>query len=139
MKFKTLNNVESTLSISTLIWATLENVKTTLLIWPRSLAPWYDHLKKNKNKASSQKQNNVFGLQRIHWTQNLLHFILHCRRNMQKNICRAAKFLKHQIYWITKTICKPSYIIKFQLAFNFARKHVKARYYYRSFNFICIF
>ena len=42
----------------------------------------YDHLKKNKNYASSQKQNNSFELQRIGWTQNLLHFILHFKRNM---------------------------------------------------------
>ena len=44
----------------------------------------YDHLKKNKNYASSQKQNNSFELQRIGWTQNLLHFILHFKRICKK-------------------------------------------------------
>ena len=44
----------------------------------------YDHLKKNKNYALSQKQNNSFELQRIGWTQNLLHFILHFKRICKK-------------------------------------------------------
>ena len=47
-----------------------------------------------KKKSSSQKQNNIFELQRIHWIQKRLLFILHFRRNMWKNICGAAKILK---------------------------------------------
>ena len=101
LKFTTLNNIESTSSISTLIWTildnveatftfsmsiftTLVNVKTTLWIWPFE----------QKNEASSQKQNSIFELQRIRWTQNLLQFVPHFKRNMQKNICRAATILK---------------------------------------------
>ena len=43
--------------------------------------------KKKKKLASSQKQSNSFVLQRVHWTQNLIHFILH----FKKNICWSAK------------------------------------------------
>ena len=35
-----------------------------------------------KKKASIQKQNNIFDLQRIRWAQNFLHFILHFKGNM---------------------------------------------------------
>ena len=48
------------------------------------------------------------------------------------------KFLKHLIYWITKSIFKPSHVVKCRLVFKFKR-HVQAHYDYRSFNFICIF
>ena len=60
------------------------NVETTLWIWPF------------EEKVSSQKQNNIFELQRIRWTQNLLHFVTHFKRNMSKNICRTVKI--HQIH-----------------------------------------
>ena len=51
----------------------VEHVETTFWIWP---------FEQNKNWASSQKQKNIFELQRIHWTQNLLQFILYFKRNM---------------------------------------------------------
>ena len=125
VEITTLNNVESTLSIWTLIWkmldnveetlpfstqifTTLGNIETTLWIWPFE-----------KNKKWSLKQNNVFKLKRIRRTENLLHcilhFILHVKRNMENNICRAAKFLKHRVYWIANTVFKPSHFVKCQL------------------------
>ena len=70
----------------------LDNVETMLSIQRRFSQPRatskkrceYDHLKKNKKQklVSSQKQNNIFVLQRVHWTQNVLHFILHFKRNI---------------------------------------------------------
>ena len=62
LNWTTLDNVETTLSFSTSIFTTLGNVETTLGIWPF------------EKKASIQKQNNIFELQRICWTQNLLQF-----------------------------------------------------------------
>ena len=44
------------------------------------------------------------------------------------------KFLKHRIYWITKTIFKPSHFVKCQLVFNFTRGQVQAHHDYHSFN-----
>ena len=63
LNWTTLDNVETTLSFSTSIFTTLGNVETTLRIWPFE-----------KKKASIQKQNNIFELQGICWTQNLLQF-----------------------------------------------------------------
>ena len=50
--------------------------------------------KKKKKKASIQKQNNIFELQGICWTQNLLQFF-----SILKGIfAEPQKFLKHRIY-----------------------------------------
>ena len=56
-----------------------------------------------------------------------------------KGICKRIfaepqKFLKHRIYWITKSIFKSSHFVKCQLVFNFKRQ-VQAHYDNRSFNF----
>ena len=67
LKSTTFNKVETTLRISTLNWTTLDNVETTLRIW--------SFQKKNKS-ASIQKQNNIFEIQGIYWTQNLFQFFL---------------------------------------------------------------
>ena len=51
------------------------------------------------------------------------------------------KFLKHPIYWLTKTIFKPSYFahsVKCQRVFNCTRKKVQGHYAYCTFNFIFI-
>ena len=50
------------------------NNVVNMTIWNKNLKIW--------KKALSQKWNNIFEHQRIRWTQNLLHFILHFKRNM---------------------------------------------------------
>ena len=51
--------------------------------------------------------------------QTLVDFLLHFKRNMEKNICKAAKILiTSRKGCITKTIFKPSHLIKYGLAFN---------------------
>ena len=97
----TLDNVETTLSFSTSIFTTLGNVETTLRIWPFE-----------KKKASIQKQNNIFELQGICWTQNLLQFLPILRGICKRIFAEPQKFLKYRIYWITKSIFKPSYFVK---------------------------
>ena len=102
LNWTTLDNVETTLSFSTSIFTTLGNVETTLRIWPFE-----------KKKASIQKQNNIFELQGICWTQNLLQFF-----PILSGICKIIfaepqKFLKHPIYWIKKSIFKPCHFVKF--------------------------
>ena len=92
-----LNNVETTLSFSTSIFTTLGNVETTLRIWPFE-----------KKKASIQKQNNIFELQGICWTQNLLQFFPILRGICKRIFAEPQKFLKHRIYWIIKSIFKQS-------------------------------
>ena len=134
-----MNNVETMLCISTLNWTTLGKVKTTLSfstsvfttlgniqIWPF------------EKKASIQKQNKLSELQRICWTQNLLYFFPILIGIYRRIFAEPQKFLKHWIYWITKSIFKPSHHVKCHLVFNFKRQ-VQAHYNYRSFNFICIF
>ena len=122
LDWTTLDNVERTLSFSTWIFTTLRNVKTTLRIWPFE----------KKNEASIQKQNNIFELQWICWTQNFLHFFLILRGISKRTFAEPQKLLKHWIYWITKSIFKPSHFVKCQLVFNFKRQ-VQAHYDYRSF------
>ena len=57
------------------------------------------------------KNNNIFELQRICWTQNLLH-IFPIFRGISKGIfAEPRKFLKHRICWITKSIFKPSHLV----------------------------
>ena len=101
LNWTTLDNVKTTLSFSTSIFTTLGNVETTLRIWPFE-----------KKKASIQKQNNIFELQGICWTQNL-QFLPILRGICKRIFAEPQKFLKHQIYWITKSIFKPSHFVKY--------------------------
>ena len=73
LKSTTFNKVETTLCISMLNWTTLDNVDTTLRIWPFQ--------KKNKS-ASIQKQNNIFEIQGIYWTQKSFSIFPHFKRNL---------------------------------------------------------
>ena len=54
-------------------------------------------------KTSIQKQNNIFELQRICWTHNLLHFFPILRGIFKRIFGEPQKFLKHRIYGIFKT------------------------------------
>ena len=96
----------------------------------------FEHLK--KNYASIQKQNNIFDLQRICWTQNFTHFLPILRGSCKRTFAELQKPLKHRIYWITKSEFKSSHFVKCQLIFNFKRQ-VQAHYDYHSFNVIFIF
>ena len=75
----------------------------------------YHHLKK---KASSQKQDKIFELHRIHWTQNLLYFFTLLKGIYKRIFAEPQKFLKHRIYWITKTTFKLSHLVKCQSVFK---------------------
>ena len=142
LKFTTFNNVETTLCISTSNWTTLDNVETmfsfstlifttlgnfetTLRIWPfgKKIKPWF--------------KNKIFELQRTCSTQNL-HFFPTLRGICKRIFAGPYKFLKRQMYRITKSIFKPPPSVKCQLAFNFKRQ-AQAHYDYGSVNFICIF
>ena len=100
LNWTTLDNVKTTLSFSTSIFTTLGNVETTLRIWPF------------EKKALIQKQKNIFELQRICWTHNLLPFFLILTGICKGIFAEPQKFLKHRIYWITKSIFKPSHFVK---------------------------
>ena len=81
LKFSTLNwttldNVETTLTFSTLVFTTLGNVETMLQIWPFEKNIW----------TSIQKQNNIFELQRICWTQHFASFFFHFNSFMTKAV-----------------------------------------------------
>ena len=66
--------------------------------WATSKQRWeYDHLKKII-KSRFKKKNNVFDLQRICWTQNLLHFFLILRGICRRIFAEPQKFLKYRIY-----------------------------------------
>ena len=143
LKFTTSNNVETTLCISTFNWlidrltfSFIFNVDFHNIGQRRNnvanMAIW----KKVKNKI--QKQNNIFDLQRICSTQNLLHFFPILKRICKRIFAELEKSLKHQIYWITKSIFKLSHFVKCQSVFNFKRQ-VQAHSDYRIFYFICIF
>ena len=107
LKLSTLSNVESTLSISTLILTTLDNVetmllfstssfttlinvKTTLWIWP--VAKRWKEQKCIFWKKRRKKLNTPTSKFRLLF-QNLVDFTPRFRRNMEKNICKAAKVL----------------------------------------------
>ena len=66
-----------------------------------------------KKKASIQKQNNIFELQGICWTQNLLQFFPILRGICKTIFAEHQKFLKHWMYWKTKSIFKPSHFVKY--------------------------
>ena len=57
-----------------------------------------------KNQASIQKQNIIFELEGICWTQNLLQFFPILRGIWKRIFAEPQKFLKHRIHWITKSI-----------------------------------
>ena len=125
-----IKNVESTLSISTLILTTLDNVEamllfstsifTTLINVETLITLWIWSFTK-----SWKEQKNIFELQikKIELNtlnsnfrllfQNLVDFIPHFKRNMEKNICKTAKVLMtSRKCCITGTIFKPSHFVK---------------------------
>ena len=103
LKLAKFSNVETPLCISTLNWTTLDNVETTLRIWS---------FQKKKNKPRFQKQNNIFELQGRCWTQSFLLFFPILRAICKRILVEPQKFLKHRIHWITKSIFKPSHLVK---------------------------
>ena len=146
LKFTTLNNIESTSSISTLIWTILDNVKQHSHFQCRFSQLWstskqlceYDHLNKNikpwvKNKIVFLSFKEYTGLKTFFSLFPIL------REICKKIFAETRQFLKHRIYWLKKTILKPSHFVKCQLVFNFTKRKVHAHYDYRSFIFICIF
>ena len=98
-----------------------------------------DHLKKIKSKP--RVKNKIIFLSFKEYTGLKIFFILFSiLRGIYKRIFSEPQIsLKHQIYWIAKTIFKPSHVVKCQLVFNFTRRQVQVHYDYRSFNFIFIF
>ena len=121
---------QSNMSFSTYIFPTLSNVETTLWIWPygkKKIKPWV------KNKIIFLSFKEYTGLK-------IFFILFSILRGIYRRIfAESQKFLKHWIYWITKTIFKPCHFVKCQLVFIFTKRHVQARYDYQSFNFIYIF
>ena len=62
-----------------------------------------------------------------------LHFFPILREICKRAFPGPQKILKHRMYWITKSIFKPSHFVKCHLVFNFKRQ-VQVHYDYRSFN-----
>ena len=135
MYFTTFNDIKTMLCISTLNWTTLDNVQTTLpfsssifttlRIWPfeKKIKPQF------KNKIMFLSFKDKAGLKIFFIFFPILRGI--CKRIFAEPL----KFVKHRIYWITKSIFKSSHFVKCQLVFNFKRQ-VQAHYNYRSFDFI---
>ena len=99
----------------------------------------FDNLK--KIKIEPRVKNKIILLSFKEYTGLKIFFISF---SILRGICKRVfakpqKFLKHQIYWITKTIFKQSQFVKCQYVFNFKRRHVQLDYHYGSFNFIYIF
>ena len=127
LNWTTLDNVGTTLSFSTSIFTTLRKAKTTLQIWQLEKKLSLDSQRKSYSWASrnmlDSKSSSFFSI---------------LRGICKKIFVEPQKFLKHLIYWITKSIFKPYHFVKCGLVFNFKR-HVQAHDDYCSFNFICIF
>ena len=144
LKFITLNNIETTLCILKLNWTTLDNVVTTLSFQRQFSQRWanpkqhckYDNWKK-KLSLDSQRKSYFWASRNILDSKSSSFFSI-LREICKKIFVEPQKFLKHLIYWITKSIFKPSHFIKCWLVFNFKRQ-VQAHDDYCSFNFICIF
>ena len=99
----------------------------------------YDNLK--KIKIEPRVKNRIIFLKFKEYTGPKIFFVVF---SILRGICKRVfaepqKFLKHQIFWIIKTICKPSHFVKCQLVFNFTRRHFQVHYDYRCFDFIYIF
>ena len=111
--------VQTTLSFSTSIFTTMGNVETTLWMWSFEkkvkIKPWT-----SKTSLDSKHFSFLRGI---------------CKRIFAE----PQKSLKHQIYWITKILFKPSHFVKCQQVFNFTRRLVQAHYDYLSFSSIYIF
>ena len=140
-------NIGSTLFLGWYDVATSHNIKSTLK--QRCVRQRW-----NLQRSTTSNVANMTIWKKIKpWVKNKIIFL--CFKNtpdlksssffpILRGICKRIfagpqKFLKHRIYWITKTIFKPSHFVKCQLVFNFTRREVQAHYGYRSFNFICIF
>ena len=142
LKFTTFNNVETTFYISTLNWTTLTS-KQRCHLKRRFTQRWttskqrceYDHLEK-KNK-SWFKNKIIFLSFKEYGRLKSLHFFPTLRGICKRIFAGPQKFWKHQIYWITKSIFKPSHFVKCQFVFNLKRQ-VQAHYDYHSVNFICV-
>ena len=79
---KTLDNVETTLSFSTLIWTLLVNVEITLWKWP--------FLKRTKQIIS----NRIHGIRSFNYYFIIFFTLLpHDKLNMSKSTCKAAKII----------------------------------------------
>ena len=92
----------------------------------------YDHLKKIKPRF----KNKMIFLSFKEYAELKIFLIL--REICKRIFAEPQKFLKHLIYWITKSIFPPSHFVQCRLVFNFKRQ-VQGHYDYHSFNFICIF
>ena len=123
LKSTTQNNVETKLCFSTLNWTTLGNVETTVRIWPF----------KKKYKPRFKAKVIFLNFKKYVGLNIFLHFFPILREICKRTFAEPQKILKHRIYWITKSIFKPSHFVKCQLVFNFKRQ-VQAHYDYRSFN-----
>ena len=119
LNWTTLDNVETTLSFSTSIFTTLGNVETTLRIWPfeKKYKPRF------KNKIIFLNFKKYVGL------NIFLHFFPILREICKRTFAEPQKILKHRIYWITKSIFKPSHFVKCQLVFN-CKRQIQAHYDY---------
>ena len=100
------------------------NNVANMTIW-KKIKPWF------KNKIIFLNFKEYGGLK-------IFIFFPTLRGICKRIFAEPHKLIKHQIYWITNSIFKPSHFVKCQLVFNFKRQ-VQAHYDYRSVNFMCIF
>ena len=137
LKFTTLNNVESTSSITS---------KQRCHFQRRFSQRWstskqrceYDHLKKIKIKYRVKSKVIFLSFKEYTGPKTLLILFSILKRICKSLFGKPQKFLKHRIYWITTTIFKLSHFVKCQLVFNFTIRQFQAHHDYRSFNFINI-
>ena len=110
----TLNNVESTLYISTLIWTTLDNVETTLWIWRfekkklslDSKVKWYFWASNNTLDSKCSSFYCPFSEEYV-------------KEDLQgRKILKTWNILNYKNY-------KPSHFVKYQLVFNLTRRQVQ--------------
>lgn len=103
-----VGNVQLTYSFSTLSFTMLTTVETT---WKRQ-------------DTRSLKIKLYLWALKYFWASNKNHFkiefylLSHFNRNIEKNICKAARIFETSKCWTTITICKPFHFAKCHLDFT---------------------
>ena len=120
LKLTTMNDVESTLNISTLSftiwilqrWSTWSNIVNKIRCKKLKNIHW---VRRNKIFLTSN-ENHEYAKLRVSMTISK-SFSFYSLCNMEKNVCNSAKILKTRKCCIAKTIFKLFHFLKYQLAF----------------------
>ena len=114
LKFKTLSNVQINIVYLNIDLNNVRQHRNNVVIFTMSKQCWkYYPLKKKKKKLKPQVKNKIIYLSFKEYVRLKIFFILF---TILRGICKRIfaelqRFLKHQIYWNSKTIFKPSHFV----------------------------